>query len=86
MATWILKSEIDDPKRALAMVEEQRRKGFKVWVEDENGGNVDEESLKNSAQQTGRSLYELRMAILIWGTTAVIAIGGLYACSFLAGD
>jgi len=26
------------------------------------------------------------MGILIWGTAAAVAIGGLYACSLLAGD
>jgi len=46
MTTWIIKSETDDPDRALANVEDQRGKGFTAWIEDENGTAVDEQSLK----------------------------------------
>ena len=87
MTTWTIKSEIDDPKRALELVEVQRNKGYKVWIEDENGRSVDEETLKkNGAQRTTRTLYERVLGVVIWGTAAAGAIGGLYACSLLAGD
>jgi hypothetical protein len=46
MTTWIIKSETDDPDRALASVEDQRAKGYTAWIEDENGTAVDEQSLK----------------------------------------
>jgi hypothetical protein len=87
MTTWTIKSEIDDPKRALEIIEVQRNRGYKAWIEDENGRNVDEETLKkNDIQRTTRSLYERLLGVLIWGTAAAVAIGGLYACSLLAGD
>jgi hypothetical protein len=37
MTTWIMKSETDDPDRALANVEDQRSKGYTAWIEDEHG-------------------------------------------------
>jgi hypothetical protein len=87
MATWILKTEIDDPGRAVEMFEDQRRKGYKVWIEDKEGKNVDAEFLQGrDAKQTQRSWYDIAMAALIWGTTAVIAVGVLYALSLLDGD
>jgi hypothetical protein len=48
MTTWTIKSEIDDPKRALEVVEDQRNRGYKVWIEDENDRGVDDESLKKN--------------------------------------
>jgi hypothetical protein len=87
MTTWTIKSEIDDPKRPLEVVEDQRNRGYKVWIEDENGRGVDDESLKkNDVQKTNHALYETGIGVLIWGAAAAIAIGGLYACSLLAGD
>lgn len=42
--------------------------GYKAWVEDENGRNVDEETLKkNDIQRTTRTLYERVLGVLIWG-------------------
>jgi hypothetical protein len=87
MTTWTIKCQIDDPKRALEIVEDQRKRGYKVWIEDENGRDVDEESLKrNDVQQTNRAFYEKGIGVLIWGAAAAVAIGGLYGCSLLAGD
>jgi hypothetical protein len=87
MTTWTVISEFDDPKRAGEMFEEQRSKGYNVRIEDENGNNVDEEFLKKiGTKRIDRSVYELGMATLIWGTAAVIGFGVLYALSFLAGD
>ena len=87
MTTWIVKSEIDDLRRGLEMVEQQRSDGYKAWIEDENGKKVDETSLKkNDVANTKRSAYETVMAVLIWGAAAIIGVGALYALSFLAGD
>ena len=47
MDTWIIKSQTDDPQRALEIVEDQRSRGYNAWIEDESGKAVDEESLKN---------------------------------------
>ena len=46
MDTWIIKSQTDDPQRALEIVEDQRSRGYNAWIEDESGKAVDEESLK----------------------------------------
>ena len=87
MTSWIVKSQIDDPKQALEIAADQRKRGYKVWIEDENGGDVDEETLKpNDVRRTARTPYETAMGILIWGVAAAVAIGALYACSLLAGD
>jgi len=32
-----IKSQTDDPKSALAIVTEQRNRGYTAWIEDENG-------------------------------------------------
>jgi hypothetical protein len=68
MTTWTIKSEIDDPKRPLEVVEDQRNRGYKVWIEDENGRGVDDESLKkNDVQKTNHALYETGIGVLIGG-------------------
>ena len=42
-------------------------------------GNVGEEALKNNdVERANRRRYEILMGVLIWGTAAVIGIGGLY--------
>jgi hypothetical protein len=43
---WTIKSQTDDPKLALSIVEEQRNSGCNAWIEDENGKAVDEERFK----------------------------------------
>jgi hypothetical protein len=87
MTTWIVKAEVDDLERGLEMVRQERDKGYKVWIEDENGRDVDEASLgANGTKRTNRTAYQTGMAVLIWGTAAIIGIGSLYACSLLAGD
>ena len=87
MTSWIVKSQIDEPKHALEIAAEQRKRGYKVWIEDEEGRDIDEETLeRNDVQGTVRTRYETAMGILIWGMAAAVAIGGLYACSLLAGD
>ena len=87
MNAWIIKTETYDPKLALEIVADQRTKGYSAWIEDEHGKAVDEELLKaNKAVPTKPSARERGMAVLIWGAFAVVAIGLLYAGSFLAGD
>jgi hypothetical protein len=46
MTVWIIKSETDDPERALEIVKDQRTKGYMAWIEDEHGKAIDEESLR----------------------------------------
>jgi hypothetical protein len=87
MTSWIVKSQIDDPKRAFEIAADQRKRGYKVWIEDENGKDVSEGSIERSdVQRAARTPYEIVMGVLIWGTAAAVAIGSLYACSLLAGD
>jgi len=82
MTTWTIKTVTDDPQSVQEMVEDQRNRGYEVWIEDESGGRVDEEPFKKS----GRSLYQIVMGVIIWGTAIAAALGGLYACSILSGD
>jgi hypothetical protein len=87
MTTWIVKAEVDDLERGREMVQQERNKGYKVWIEDENGRDVDEATLgANGPKRTKRTAYQTGMAVLIWGTAAIIGIASLYACSLLAGD
>jgi hypothetical protein len=59
MTTWVIKSQASDPKRALEIVENWRNGGQEVWIEDERGDRVDEESLKGmEIKRTARYLAE----------------------------
>ena len=64
------------------MVEDQRNRGYSVWIEDENGGSFDEVAFEKS----GRSLYQIVMAVIIWGAAIAVMLGTLYAASILSGD
>jgi hypothetical protein len=84
MTTWIIKSESDDPDRALANVADQRSKGYTAWIEDENGNAVDEDLLKtNGDVKTERTLSErltgplVVMASVFAGLFVVYLIGVL---------
>lgn len=80
MTAWVIKCQIDDLKRALAIVEEQRNRGFDVWIEDENGAQVDEQSLKkDDVESTKPALYEKGKGVLVLLAAAAAAIGTLYA-------
>ena len=80
MATWTVKFQTDDINRALEIVEDQQKKGYKAWIEDQSGRNVDVEPLKeHKVERAKRPAHDATMAILIWGTAAVVGIGGLYA-------
>jgi len=79
MTIWIVKSQTDDPNRALEILKDHRERGYKVWIEDKYGGKVDEEALKkNDIEQANSRRYQMLMAFLIWGIAAVVGIGGLY--------
>ena len=80
MGTWIIKTQADDPKRALEIVEDQRNRGYNAWIEDESGQAVDQESLKNNnVKQAGPTLFERGKGVLIGLTAAAAALGTLYA-------
>jgi hypothetical protein len=79
MTTWIIKSETDDPDRALANVEDQRSKGYTAWIEDENGTAVDEQSLQVSGPVAiKRTLRERLTGPLVVGASVVAFIAVLY--------
>jgi hypothetical protein len=42
----------DDPKYALFKVDQWRRQGSEVWIEDMKGNKVDEAALRKAADQT----------------------------------
>jgi hypothetical protein len=79
MRNWTIKTQTDNPDRALEIVQEQRNRGYIAWIEDDHGQGVDEEILKSG--KPARSKPTLRERE--WGaatviTTAVVAIGALY--------
>ena len=79
MTTWIMKSETDDPDRALANVEDQRSKGYTAWIEDEHGKAVDEELLRtNKAVPTEPSIRDRLAGPLVIGASVVAGIVVLY--------
>ena len=79
MTTWIMKSETDDPDRALANVEDQRSKGYTAWIEDENGKAVDEELLRtNGSVPIKRTLTETLTGPLVLVSSVVAGIVVLY--------
>jgi hypothetical protein len=78
--TWIIKSQTDDPQRALEIVEDQRSRGYNAWIEDESGKAVDEESLKNeNVKPIKPTLREKGMGLLVGLAAAAAALGTLYA-------
>jgi hypothetical protein len=80
MDTWIIKSQTDDPKRALEIVEDQRNRGYNAWIEDESGQAVDEESLKNeNVKPIKPTLPEKGRGLLVGLAAAAAALGTLYA-------
>ncbi|MFZ2075531.1 MAG: hypothetical protein WAV38_02520 [Xanthobacteraceae bacterium] len=79
MRNWTIKTQTDNPDRALEIVQEQRNRGYTAWIEDDHGQGVDEEILKSG--KPARSKPTLRERE--WGaatviTTAAVAIGALY--------
>ena len=80
MTNWIIKSETDDRERALEIVADQRSKGYTVWIEDEHGKAVDEESLrKNQAVPSKPTVRERWQGLLVVLGSAMAALVILYA-------
>jgi hypothetical protein len=74
-----MKSETDDPERALANVEDQRSKGYTAWIEDERGKAVDEELLRtNKAVRTKLSLREGLTGPVVLVSSVVAGVVVLY--------
>jgi len=79
MPAWIIKSETDDPDRALEIVADQRSRGYNAWIVDENGVAVDEQSLKmNGRVRTTRTLIERLTGPLVVVASVVAGIVVLY--------
>ncbi len=79
MSAWIIKTETDNPERALEIAEDQRNKGYNAWIEDENGAAVDEQSLKvNGRAATKRTLPERLIGPLLVVASVVVGIVILY--------
>jgi hypothetical protein len=76
MTIWIIRSEVNDVNLALEIAADQRNKGYKVWIEDENGGRVDEGPLKS--ERAHRSLRNFGIGALFWLGAVTVLIGGLY--------
>ena len=80
MDTWIIKSQTDDPQRALEIVEDQRSRGYNAWIQDKSGKAVDEESLKNeNVKPIKPTLREKGRGLLVGLAAAAAALGTLYA-------
>lgn len=78
MTNWIIKSETDDSERALAIVEDQRTKGYTAWIEDEHGTAVDEQSLKTKELVTTKRIlpeWVERPRFVLGGPLFVLAFG-----------
>ena len=76
MATWTIRTQTSDFKRALEMAEDQRNRGYTVWIEDESDGHVDEPPPKH--EPTNRSLRDIGVAAFFLLVPITVVIGGLY--------
>ena len=86
MTTWTVKSETDDPQLALAIVNDQRNKGYNAWIEDENGAAVDEQALKmNGRVATKRTLSDRLMGPFLDLACFVAGIFVLYLLGLWVG-
>ena len=86
MTTWTIKSQTDDPQLALAIVNDQRNKGYNAWIEDENGAAVDEQSLKmNGLLATKRTLSDRLMGPFLDLACFVAGIFVLYLLGLWVG-
>ena len=80
MMMWIIKSETNDPERALETVEDQRTKGYTAWIEEVHGKAVDEKLLRmNEAVPTKPSVRERWQGLFVIFGAAVTALVTLYA-------
>jgi cell division septation protein DedD len=79
MRNWTIKTQTDNPDRALEIVQEQRSRGYTAWIEDDRGQSVDEEVLKSGKPERSKpTLYDREVGALVVIATAVVAIGTLY--------
>jgi hypothetical protein len=79
MVMLTIKSQTEDPKRALEIVEDRRNRGYGTWIEDERGKIVDEQALKNNKfQLTKPTLRERATGLLVFLAAAVVGLGILY--------
>ena len=79
MVMLTIKSQTEDPKRALEIVEDRRNRGYGTWIEDERGKIVDEQALKNNKfERTKPTLRERATGLLIFLAAAVVGLGILY--------
>jgi hypothetical protein len=78
---FTIKSQTDDPKSALAIVADQRNRGYTAWIEAENGKTVDEEALKTDKfiptkpglRERAKGLLFL-CALLLWRSALCICL------------
>jgi hypothetical protein len=83
MATWTIKSQTNEPDLALEIVEDQRKKGYNAWIEDENGTALDERSLKTTKRvATERTVPEWRAA-LEWRAAPLLFVFASVAGGFV---
>ena len=79
MMMLTIKSQTEDPERALEIVEDRRNRGYDSWIEDESGKIVDERALKNNKfEPTRPTLRERATGLLIFLAAAVVGLGILY--------
>jgi len=76
MTSWIIRTETSDLNRASEIAEDQRDRGYKPWIEDENGVEVDEQGLRKEKHH--RSPREIAIAALVWLVAVTVGLGGLY--------
>jgi hypothetical protein len=79
MRNWTIKTQTDNPERALEIVQEQRNRGYNAWIEDDHGQSVDEDALKSgkpARSKPTRRDREFGAATII--TAAVVGVGLLY--------
>jgi hypothetical protein len=78
MTTWVIKSQTDDPKRALQIVEGWQNTGQEVWIEDESGNRVDEGTLKGAEIKPTAHSGEFAIGVLFWLVAVMVGAGIFY--------
>jgi hypothetical protein len=75
MATWTIRTQTSDFKRALEMAEDQQKKGYTVWIEDESSG-----ALTNGLSGMRRpiALFARSASQPFLSGAITVGIGGLY--------
>ena len=76
MANWIVRTETGDFNRAREIAEDHRNEGYKVWMEDENGMQVDERRLRKERHH--RPLRGIAIASLFWLGSITVTLSGFY--------